>query len=119
MQLALHGFPTRRMGAISALLVLCAITMASLTQCIVVPDTVTGLRAKHGAGRCIAECKDRYEDSLDVEKELHEQNEEACNEDPTCLAREDARHEAAKRRIKQGRRQCQDECHHQGGGNGR
>jgi hypothetical protein len=39
--------------------------------------------------------------------------------DRDCINAENARHQAAIERIAEGRRQCQANCHHQGGGSGR
>lgn len=39
--------------------------------------------------------------------------------DRDCINQENARHEAALERIEEERRQCQANCHHQGGGTGR
>ena len=111
----------RWIGAWVTLAALSAVAVLSLTQCRVVPDTVTGL-AKHeqaSPGQCMSGCAHQYNDSLTVERDLHKDNVHACGGDSICLALEDARHEAAVERIQQGRKQCQEECHHQGGGNGR
>ena len=39
--------------------------------------------------------------------------------DRDCINEENARHQAAIERILEGKRQCQANCHHQGGGTGR
>ena len=99
-----------------------------------------------GASDCFRECRDRYADSLEAENELHEENMDDCRDaaqpaddwtdagndkgkgkgrgkdkhkDRDCLARERERHQDALDRIRDGRRECQAGCHHQGGGSGR
>lgn len=110
-----------------ALLILGATVLALvLNQCRMVGDQVTspltsglGLQQQqNNHGNCISECAKAYADSNKVEAALHVANVKACGGDPTCLATEDARFEAAKARITSGRKACMDECHHQGGGSG-
>jgi hypothetical protein len=55
---------------------------------------------------------------MKVEQDLHKANVDACAGDPTCLANEEARHEAAVAAIQDARKRCIDSCHQQGGGQG-
>ena len=93
----------------------------TLTQCKMVTDglaTGTRVAEPEKASSCIAKCAKAYADSARVEEALHERNEEACNDIDACEQKEDARHAAAERRIRLGRKDCQNHCHHQGGGGG-
>lgn len=136
MRPASHGPRKRRHAALIALSVLCAVTIVSLTQCINVADKVTGTSARgeeefrggSGTSRCFSRCRDRYEKALEKEEERHERNVEKCkrsnrgdrrNHNRQCLEEERERHQAAVAQIKEERRQCQADCHHQGGGSGR
>jgi len=92
---------------------------AGITQCRMVTDRV--VRAQVGdtqAAGCMKECNDRAKESMDVEHELHKSNVQACNSDPTCLANEEARHDAAMAAIQAEKKRCHNGCHHQGGGRG-
>ena len=67
---------------------------------------------------CVSDCAQTANDAIRVESDLHVANVKACAGDSTCLANEDARHQAAVNAIQAQRKQCQDNCHQQGGGNG-
>lgn len=140
---ATPGPRKRRLAVLIALAALCAVTMVSLTQCINVADKVTGTSARGeadyrgggGTSRCFSRCRDRYEKALEKEEERHERNIEKCRRsggddrgdgrgddrrnNRECIEAERERHQAAVAEIKEERRQCQAECHHQGGGSGR
>jgi hypothetical protein len=53
-----------------------------------------------------------------VESDRHVAAVQACGDDPVCKALEEITHENAVDRIQTGRKNCQDRCHHQGGGKG-
>ena len=103
--------------ALLALLIGVAVT---LTQCKMVTDTLatTGVAGTESTVNCIADCEHTANDAKRAENNLHEANVRACAGNRACLAAEDARHEAALIRIQLSRKNCQDRCHHQGGGNG-
>ena len=110
----------RMLLATTTLLALSILLGVTLTQCKMVTDGLTGTRLAEPekAKNCIATCAKAYADSARAEDKLHERNEEACNDNDACEAREEARHEAAEKRIQLGRKDCQNRCHHQGGGGG-
>ena len=92
---------------------------AALVTCKGVSDNVLLPRpVVTPASDCVADCAHAANDAIRVESDLHVANVKACNGDPLCLANEDARHQAAVNAIQAQRKQCQDNCHHQGGGNG-
>ena len=91
-----------------------------LAQCRSVTDSVFGRNTVTAqAQSCINECAKAANEQMRIESELHVANVQACNGDPTCLANEDARHEAAVASIQDARKACQAGCHQQGGGSGR
>ena len=110
----------RRRLAATALLALLALIAVSLTQCQQVQDNLLGVRLapRGGAGSCISECAHMWADSMRAESDRHLAAVEACASDSVCLALEEIVHENAVQRVKAGRRSCQDQCHHQGGGQG-
>lgn len=94
-----------------------------LSQCQMVEDGVLGpqglsLSANNKSGNCISACARAYADSAKAEGLLFAANVQACDGDRACMDAESARHVAAVQRIDAGRRECMDECHHQGGGVG-
>ena len=110
----------RMLLASTALLALSIGLGMTLTQCKMVTDVLTGTRVAESdrASSCITACSKAFRDSSRVEEALHEANEDACNDNEACEQREEARHEAAEKRIRLGRKDCQNHCHHQGGGDG-
>ena len=104
-----------------ALVVLSVTAMVVLTQCKLTSDKVTGIdhranQSNHGT--CISNCAHEANARMKDEQDLHKANVDACAGDPTCLATEEARHQAAVDAIQEGRKRCMDGCHQQGGGNG-
>jgi hypothetical protein len=110
----------RKLLATTALLCLSLGLAAMLTQCKMVTDELGGTKVSQNvdASTCISACAHAYNDSIRVESALHVSNVHACAGDLACLASEDARHDAAVDRIQRGRQDCQNRCHHQGGGSG-
>ena len=110
------------------LAVLCIVSLMALTQCTMTADKVTGVDVggtgnseksrPQTHGSCVSECAHQANDAMKAESDLHKSNAKACNNDPTCLANEEARHEAAVAAIQDARQHCMDNCHHQGGGHG-
>jgi len=93
---------------------------AVVTQCKMVTDSVTRPQADPvGAGNCISACSHAANEKMRIESELHVKNVQACGKDKDCKAQESLRHEAAVKAIQDGRKACQNGCHHQGGGKGR
>ena len=99
------------------LLALAAATLA-LTQCQMVGDNLTGVRASivKRKNECVRRCADVRKDAEKAERKLHSDNERACGGSPQCLGEENARHDAAEDAIKAAYRACVNGCHDQGGG---
>ena len=116
----MHGFHRHsRRGRKLLLLAGAVLLAAAITQCRMVTDNV--VRARIGtaqASDCLKNCAKAANDALHAENDLHVTNVHACNGDTTCLAQEDARHDAAVAAIQNARQACQNNCHHQGGGTG-
>src|SRR5688572_29098696 len=113
--------PTLRVRRILLLATLSVVAGLLLAQCRSVTDNVLGSRTSiaTGAQSCITACAKAANERIRVESELHTANVKACNGDPTCLANESARHEAAVTAIQNTRKSCQAGCHQQGSGAGR
>jgi hypothetical protein len=103
-----------------ALLAASAIALiASLETCRGVTDNV--LASRRGAtetANCISDCAHSANEAIRVESDLHVSNVHACSGDSACLKQEDARHQAAVNAIQDQRKNCQENCRHQGGGSG-
>ena len=110
----------RMLLATTALLALSIGLGVTLTQCKMVTDGLSGAKVDQSANasNCISGCSHAFNDSVRVESDLHVANIKACGSNSACKADEDARHEAALIRLQLGRQDCQNRCHHQGGGGG-
>ena len=93
---------------------------ATLVTCKSVTDNVLVPREPATeAANCISACAHSANDAMRDESQLHVANEHACDKgDPKCHQAEAERHRAAVDRIQEGRKACQNNCHHQGGGKG-
>jgi hypothetical protein len=102
----------------AALLLVTALVFLGLgaVSCRQVTDPAQTLTISKGdVGHCIDECNDDARDATRGENELHKIRAFLCRKNPTCLASEDVRHQAALDRIEARRLACIQECHHQGG----
>lgn len=102
------------------ILLLLALVMASLTltHCRMVGDRLTGadINLLKRRDTCKTTCQEEFMARNQAENALHEQNVAACGGNPSCLAEEEARHEAAEAESKATRDACISGCHQQGGG---
>ena len=100
-----------------------ALILGATTQCRMVTDNVTRPREQAvTASNCISKCSKAANEEIRAESERHVEAVHACKEQgskPECLQREEERHQAAVQAIQDRRRRCQNQCHHQGGGDGR
>ncbi len=93
-----------------------------LAGCTMVGDTLTGLSAvRAGPSQCLKACIQSHDELVQAEAGLHQSRIRACQQVPErqrgeCVAAEAARHGAAMARISAGRRECMNQCHHQGSG---
>jgi len=113
--------PPAPLPALAAVALVAALVglAAMLAQCRSVSNDVLGLGLQHGAdqsGACTADCTKTYNAQIKQENNLHRANEAACNNDPACLAAEEARHEAELTRLNQAKQDCINGCHTQGRG---
>ncbi len=116
MRLATHH-PRRRRSIV--VLVGAAVLAAATLQCRMVTDSVVRpLQSSTAASTCLKSCNNAAQTAIRAEVDLHKANVRACGSDTTCLAQEEARHEAAIAGIQNQRKVCQNGCHHQGGGGG-
>ena len=99
-------------------LVLCATALFALS-CRQVSD-LTGATSleKSDVGKCIKACNEAAHDTEKAEHQIHKVNIFLCQKNPHCLQVENARHDAAIRRLEADRLACIQECHHQGGASG-
>ena len=90
------------------------VTCQSVTDNVLAPkETATD------AANCISDCAHAANDAKKDEQDRHEAAEHACDKaDPKCHQDEAERHQAAMDKIEDQRKACQNNCHHQGGGQG-
>jgi len=90
------------------------VTCKSVTDNVLVPKEPAA-----DAANCVSDCAHAANEAMRAESERHVAAEHACDKaDPKCHQDEAARHQAAVDRIQEGRKACQENCHHQGGGKG-
>ena len=119
-----HARPNRLRRAVvyAALATLLGVVSLTLSQCTMVGDSLTGVGLNKGRPTtCIKQCNDLYKLLFAQEQKLFLQNQEICLGLPqpdkdACLAAELARHQAAMAALGQGKIDCQNSCHSQGGG---
>lgn len=118
--MTLPNHPTHRIRNAILIVTLSILGGLLLTQCRSVTDNVFGRNTSAAkAQNCMNDCAKAAVALIQAESDLHKANVKACNGDLTCLASEDARHEAAMAAISESRKRCQAGCHDQGGGSGR
>src|SRR5262245_18765936 len=121
MEVLMHPAPQRRSVSLGILLVL-AVTLAALSACTMTQDNLTSVSLERSRGnRCIKECdkKDKEQD----EKKKHKKIVEDCNglrgsNRSECEEAELNRHKAILTGIADDRKECENNCHRQGGGRG-
>jgi len=110
---------TPRTHRIRKTLLLATLSVAAgllLAQRRSVTDSVLGHgSASLNAQSCIAQCAETANALTKTESATHTANVKACNGNSSCLAAEEARHEAAVASINSNRKACQNGCHQQGG----
>jgi hypothetical protein len=105
----------RRALSFSALAVILAFTSLTLSQCRMVTDRLTGVQPLNHRLDCAERCRDIYRISIIIENAIHQIRVHICHNNASCLATEQARHQAALARIEQNRINCLQDCHNQGG----
>lgn len=115
-----HHRSSARFRMVTRLLLLLALVLASLTliQCRQVGDRLTGISVDvfKRKDSCVKDCGKEYKEELREEKQKNKDEQRDCDGDLTCLAIEEARHQAALQAIEAELVGCLNGCHNQGGG---
>jgi hypothetical protein len=117
-----HVRPNRLRRAVVyvALAALLGVVSLTLSQCTLVGDSLTGVGFnKFNATNCIAQCTNLYGVLWQEETKLHLMNLELCGDgfgSQQCIDSENERHRLAQDALLQGKKDCKDSCHIQGGG---
>ncbi len=103
-----------------AFLALVVLTAATLSQCKMVDERLTGVASpfKDQPTKCMQQCNKDSDRALREEDRIHVANVLACAGDATCLALEQIRHENRIAEIGVQLQTCLNGCHHQGAGEG-
>ena len=111
---------TKASRIVMRLLLLAALAIATLvlTQCQMVGDNLTGVRAGvfKRQNDCVKHCADARKDAWKDETRRHADNERACGGNAQCHKDESDRFKAAKDAIDAAYKECVSTCHNQGGG---
>jgi len=112
------GLAAKRLGSRVGLAALLVLALLLLSQCRMVNDRMVGVDVgllRTTPAKCADQCQKNADKAVRLEARVHLTYVGACNGDPTCLADEDARHQAALQNIESQRQQCIADCHNQGG----
>jgi hypothetical protein len=96
--------------------------LAAVIGCTLVNDSLTGVKLDRATpSLCINSCVKDSDGQLKAEIDRHQAAIAACQASPpqergACMRAEAAQHQAAMDRIAQGRHDCMNNCHRQGGG---
>ena len=101
-------------------LALVVLSAASLSQCKMVDEQLTGVANpfRTSPDKCIQECQKDNDKALREEDKVHSTNVQLCRGDASCLALEQIRHENRVAQIAAQLETCVNSCHHQGAGTG-
>jgi len=111
--------PSPRRALATAALIAALVGLAALLAQCRNSNDVLGVGLQRGADQasaCTRNCQTTYKNAIKDENNLHAANERACGTDQTCLANEEARHDAALASIKRAYDNCINNCHSQGRG---
>ena len=99
-----------------------ALAITGLTQCQMMPSTVTGVEVTpSGFGArsdCMHRCNEGFKDAREDERDRHHQALEACGRDQACKRAERERHEDNLVTLVKNLRACKKGCYNEGGGDG-
>ena len=111
--------PSPRRALANVALIAALVGLAALLAQCRNSNDVLGVGLQRGADQaasCTSQCAQTYRMAVKQENNQHMANEAACGTDQTCLANEEARHDAALASIKQAYDNCINNCHSQGRG---
>ena len=99
-----------------------ALAITGLTQCQMVPSTVTGVDfTARGLGSrtdCVQRCNEAFQDAREAEGDRHHDALVACGSDLDCKRAERERHERNLEALVENMRNCKKGCYNEGGGEG-
>jgi len=118
---------SRKSGRLAVSFIVLAALLGAMTmvlaQCTMVGDNVTGVGLDRvGPTTCIKLCNDSFAELYKQEQKRHIAAQEQCQLLPggddraTCLAAEDATHQANKNQLTADKIDCQNNCYHEGAG---
>ena len=91
---------------------------ASLSQCRLVEDRITGVERTPGSGSarssCVADCNEQYKAGRKAENDRHRAALQACGDDKTCRKTEDELHEANLEQLVAQLQSCKQGCYNEG-----
>lgn len=117
----MHAVATWR-GPAARAIVIALLGIVGAAGCTMVGESLTGASLTQQAiASCVQDCGDQAQAALQSELQTHQEQVDAClqlseADKGACLNAEGARHAAAMQKIADDRKQCQDNCHQQGGG---
>jgi hypothetical protein len=99
-----------------------ALAITGLTQCKMVPSTITGVEfASNEFGArsdCVQQCNEDFKDARETERDRHFHALLLCGRDQACKRAERERHDAILEALVERMRDCKKGCYNEGGGTG-
>ena len=96
--------------------------LLTLSQCRVVPDSVTGVDIASGrlSGRstCVKACNETFKAAMQAEEEAYRAADKACGQDKQCRDAVKDAHKARQAQINDDKNTCKKGCYNEGGGDG-
>lgn len=113
---------TRRASGWFALVAVMALTTTALSQCRLVPSSITGVDvAQSGlsaSAECVQSCNEDFRDGRLAEMERHHDALVACGADDECKRAENTRHQLALVALVEAMQDCKNACYNEGSGSG-
>lgn len=112
---------TRRASGWFALVAMAAAATA-LSQCRMIPSSITGVDASvqglNARSECVQGCNEDFRSARLVEMERHHDALIACGADEACKAAENTRHQVNLAALVDAMQDCKNQCYNEGSGSG-
>ena len=123
MQHRVSHHPARHSLRLVVLAALLGISTLGLSQCRMVSDNLTGVKAGAGTlskrSHCARNCNDNFEEAIKAEERRHRAALRACGHDQQCRKDENRLSDDNWDRISDARKECKKGCYNEGGGQSR
>ena len=113
---------TRRASGWFALVAVMALATTALSQCRMVPSSITGVevsqRGLSASAECVMGCNEDFRAARVAETERHHDALVACGADDECKRAEQTRHQLNLAALVDAMQDCKNRCYNEGSGSG-